>query len=115
KSMDVEVALRDMRDEMGDEEYKSQVVNTIVRDLETIHERNLRVPHGTLTFGLELEVIPRPIDTESDKTSQRAAIDSIQDIGIPVIYDALREIPLPYSQGSHEQLEAVQELMKIGL
>ncbi len=71
---------------------------------EKIEDRRL----GKLTFGIEVEVIG------AAKVKQVKEIDALQDLGFPISYDGVREIPIPKSNTTHEQLRTLYYLIKAG-
>lgn len=63
---------------------------------------------------MELEIHEFGLSSDSEKT-QREKVDSLQEVGLPIAYDAFREIPLPKSPSTHEQLKAFLLLTKAQL
>jgi len=104
---------------LGEDEFLERVSKHLDSTLHKANEKEDKYRFGRLTVGLELEVMRfsqkynRTYHTTSDEQAKN--IDSLQAVGLPVTYDALREVPLPKSASTHEQLKAFLLLLHSGL
>lgn len=98
----------------GGEQFLDKVTTHLEKELAVTEAKAKRHREGNLTVGLELEIIN--YNFSNDDVSEAAKlkskkIDALQEVGLPITYDALREVPLPYSQSVHEQLKAFLYLL----
>ncbi len=98
---------KDEKEEWVTRTIMSEVLKNRIKDIKASMRK-------TLSSGMELEIFrekgywpKRGLEKKLDQTEIFA--------GVPVVYDALRELPLPYSEGTRGQLRAVYELYKMGL
>jgi len=112
--------LRKMREDLGENEFLNRVSRYLDGMLNQAVAKEDKYKFGRLTVGLELEVV-RGLVAEflhvykNTKNTQAKRIDSLQEVGLPISYDALREIPLPKSTSTHEQLKAFLLMFQSGL
>lgn len=101
------------------DEYEKIVSKVLWDEISLRRERDTtpRFSHVNLTYGLELELLPNTLSTELTRqeiAQQINEIDSLQSLGVPIGYDGIRELSLPKSISSRDQLRVIMELVKSG-
>lgn len=79
-------------------------------------QRNAELTHRLTNIGLEIELgRPRGLGSQNEILRYTNTVDSLQEIGIMIDSDSLREIKLPKSEGTYEQAWAGYELERFGV
>lgn len=94
-----------------------QILTEAKHSINRLHLPRRYKKHLPPTIGVEIE-LGRPTAFRKNSAENREyldAVDGLQLLGVPVTYDALRELPLPYSSRASEQLKAILSLMQAGI
>jgi hypothetical protein len=98
-------------------EYETLIPEAILKEIRRLRRKDkLAQPRDTLTTGLEIEIeAPQdPRVTKIKNLNRRIALTD-KFGGVPVTYDGVAEMPLPYSFNIRDQLRVLYELYKLGL
>lgn len=93
------------------ENVTDRITNALSNGLEHIKLRESSSDrNSSTTSGIEIEIYSDKLPYIEKKDFEK--IDSVQGLGVPVSYDSIREIELPPSIGSKDQLRVIYELYK---
>ncbi len=116
-----DIELQRISQELGEDIFLDTVSQYLFQKLDAAIEKEKKFQTGKLTVGLELEIHVNQKREYASPTrhmpidEQQRKIDALQHIGFEIGYDANREIPIPKSFSTHEQLKAFLLFIQSGL
>lgn len=106
-------SFEELQSALEKDRYIREAVETINHVTELRLQRIEQAPHGVLTHGLEIEI--DSVNKGWATYRQQRNVERLQDLGLEVTYDGLREIVLGKSLNISDQMTAVEAILKMGL